>query len=146
MINLPNPLADQNFDYPTLRWSICLDSVLPKGNTLFLLSFPAYAFHTLPHAPNAGQEEAQPPPPLDPIDPSDPLAFLSETPSITPDPMSKHQAFETALARVPRIEIDILGSAFAFRSEDRAGRKFKPGTVLDQGWAADWLFPEMFDE
>jgi ribonuclease P protein subunit POP4 len=135
-----------DFDFSIVRLSLCLDSVLPKGNTLFLLSFPAYAFHTLPHAPNANQEEAQPPPPLDPIDPSDPLAFLSETSSITPAPTSKHQAFETALARVPRIEIDILGSAFAFRSEDRAGRKFKPGTVLDQGWAADWLLPEMFDE
>jgi hypothetical protein len=135
-----------NFDIAIVRLSLRLDSVLPKGNTLFLLSFPAYAFHTLPHAPNANQEEAQLPPPLDPIDPSDPLAFLSETPSNTPAPTSKHQAFEIALARVPRIEIDILGSAFAFRSEDRAGRKFKPGTVLDQGWAADWLLPEMFDQ
>jgi hypothetical protein len=135
-----------NFDFLIVQLSLCLDSVLPKGNTLFLLSFPAYAFHTLPPVPNANQEEPQSLPPLDPIDPSNPLAFLSETPPTVPAPTSKHQAFETALARVPRIEIDILGSAFAFRSEDRAGRKFKPGTVLDQGWAADWLFPEMFDE
>lgn len=123
-------------------------AVIPKGNTLFLLSFPAYAFQTLPHAPTASPEVQEPLAPLDPIDPSDPLAFLSESvpvasPSSTQD---RHQHFETSLKSIPHIEIDILGSAFAFRSEDRVGRKFKPGTVLDQGWAADWLLPEMFDE
>ena len=123
--------------------------VIPKGNTLFLLSFPAYSFQTLPHVPNAGPELQETLSPLEPIDPSDPLAFLTEpvsTDSISSTASNRHQAFETSLARIPRIEIDILGSAFAFRSEDRAGRKFKPGTVLDQGWAADWLLPEMFDQ
>jgi hypothetical protein len=90
------------------------------------------------------------PEPLPPIDPSDPLAFLRETESeaetAEASTSTLHERFQSALQTIPRIEIDILGSAFAFRSEERLGRKFKPGTVLDQGWAVDWLLPEVFSE
>ena len=122
-------------------------AVIPKANTLFLLSFPAYAFNTLPHAPNGHLNEPPVPEPLPPIDPTDPLAFLNETePQAEASTSTLHERFQLALQSIPRIEIDILGSAFAFRSEERLGRKFKPGTVLDQGWAVDWLLPEVFGE
>jgi ribonuclease P protein subunit POP4 len=45
------------------------------------------------------------------------------------------------IAASPQIEIDILGSAFAYRSGDRAGRKFRPaqGGGGGSGWAADYV-------
>lgn len=128
-------------------WLFVYRAVIPKSNALFLLSFPAYAFHTLPHAPNGHIKELPVPEPLPTIDPSDPLAFLNETdPETDVRTSTPHERFQLALQTIPRIEIDILGSAFAFRSEERLGRKFKPGTVLDQGWAVDWLLPEVFGE
>ena len=101
----------------------------------------------MPHAPNRHIKELPVPEPLPPIDPLDPLAFLNETdPEADVRTSTPHERFQSALQTIPRIEIDILGSAFAFRSEERLGRKFKPGTVLDQGWAVDWLLPEVFGE
>lgn len=40
----------------------------------------------------------------------------------------------------PQIEIEIMGSAFAFRSGDRAGRKFRPAQGKNgSGWGEDWV-------
>jgi ribonuclease P protein subunit POP4 len=129
----------------TLHRLISFPTVIPKANSLFLLSFPAYHFSSLPNAPQSDPEVSSIPP-LPPIDPSDPLSFLS-----SPDPepslaRSQYEAFEQTLKEVAKIEIDILGSAFAFRSSDRVGRKFKFGGVLDQGWSEEWLLPEVLGD
>lgn len=43
-------------------------------------------------------------------------------------------------AQCPRIEVEIMGSAFAFRSGDRAGRKFRPAQGRNgSGWGEDWV-------
>ncbi|OXG13514.1 ribonuclease P protein subunit POP4 [Cryptococcus neoformans Ze90-1] len=41
----------------------------------------------------------------------------------------------------PRLEMDLLGSAFAYRSADRAGRKFRPaqGGGGGSGWGEGWV-------
>lgn len=76
--------------------SLCFESssnalaVVPKNNSLFLISFPAY----------------------------------STTPGDT--------------RPIPTIEIDLLGSAFCFRTGDRAGRKFKIGGA-GNGWGDEWV-------
>lgn len=43
--------------------------------------------------------------------------------------------------KCPKIEAEILGGAFAYRSEDRAGRKFKPaqGGGGGSGWGEEWV-------
>ncbi|KAL1412085.1 hypothetical protein Q8F55_003082 [Vanrija albida] len=48
---------------------------------------------------------------------------------------------EAFVARCPQIEVDILGGSFAFRSGDRAGRKFRPaqGGGGGSGWAEEWV-------
>ncbi|KAJ9098061.1 hypothetical protein QFC19_006496 [Naganishia cerealis] len=89
--------------------------VIPKHNALFTLSIPAYSFSTLPHSP-AGITTATPPN------------------TATADPT----AFANTLLTVPKLEIDILGSAFTFRAEDRAGRKFKPAAA-GGGWGEEWV-------
>lgn len=45
------------------------------------------------------------------------------------------------IASTPQIEISLLGSAFGFRSGDRAGRKLKPaqGGGGGSGWGEDWV-------
>lgn len=122
--------------------------VIPKANTLFTLSFPAFAFQTLPHSPanlNPAQEPKQEPEALPDLDASDPLAFL-HTPLATQSQHSPHKLFQDSLKNIPKIEIDILGSAFAFRSEQRVGRKFKMGGVLERGWGESWLGAEVLGE
>lgn len=51
------------------------------------------------------------------------------------------------IASTPQIEIDILGTAFAYRSGDRAGRKFRPaqGGGGGSGWAEEWVQAEWGD-
>ncbi|WVQ72576.1 hypothetical protein IAR50_002134 [Cryptococcus sp. DSM 104548] len=85
--------------------------VVPKQGSLFRLSFPAFS----------------PPPP-------EPLAE-GTVPSPHPRDLTHH------LATCPRIEMDLLGSAFAYRSIDRAGRKFRPaqGGGGGSGWADSWV-------
>lgn len=48
---------------------------------------------------------------------------------------------EAFVAKCPQIAVDILGSSFAFRSGDRAGRKFRPaqGGGGGSGWAEEWV-------
>ncbi|WVF66389.1 hypothetical protein IAT40_001129 [Kwoniella sp. CBS 6097] len=47
----------------------------------------------------------------------------------------------------PRMEIDLLGSSFVYRSGDRAGRKFRPpqGGGGGSGWAEEWLKSDWAD-
>ena len=51
------------------------------------------------------------------------------------------------IASCPQIEIDILGTAFAYRSGDRAGRKFRPvqGGGGGSGWGDDYVQAEWSD-
>lgn len=43
-------------------------------------------------------------------------------------------------ADCPRIEVEIMGSAFAYRSGDRAGRKFRPAQGKNgAGWGEEWV-------
>lgn len=51
------------------------------------------------------------------------------------------------IATCPQIEIDILGTAFAYRSGDRAGRKFRPaqGGGGGSGWGDDYVQAEWSD-
>lgn len=43
-------------------------------------------------------------------------------------------------AECPRVEIEIMGSAFAYRSGDRAGRKFRPAQGKNgAGWGEEWV-------
>lgn len=43
-------------------------------------------------------------------------------------------------AQCPRIEVEIMGSAFAYRSGDRAGRKFRPAQGKNgSGWGEEWV-------
>lgn len=86
-------------------------AVIPKSHALFTITIPAYSFPTLPHAPSS-----------------------LTTPSSSFDP----DAFARTLRQVPKIEVDVLGSAFRFRAEDRAGRKFKVGGGA-AGWGQEWI-------
>ena len=45
------------------------------------------------------------------------------------------------IENTPHIEVSLLGSAFGFRSGDRAGRKFRPaqGEGGGSGWAGEWV-------
>ncbi|ORY31926.1 hypothetical protein BCR39DRAFT_524636 [Naematelia encephala] len=53
---------------------------------------------------------------------------------------------EGFLASCPRLEMTLLGSAFGFRSGDRAGRKFRPAQGEDgSGWGFEWLRGEWKD-
>ncbi|TYJ56964.1 hypothetical protein B9479_002243 [Cryptococcus floricola] len=85
--------------------------VVPKQGSLFRLSFPAFS-----------------PPPQKPL-------AAGIVPSPYPQDLTHH------LATCPRIEMDLLGSAFAYRSIDRAGRKFRPaqGGGGGSGWADGWV-------
>lgn len=49
--------------------------------------------------------------------------------------------FANYLAITPRITIPLLGTAFGFRSGDRAGRKFRPaqGGGGGSGWGEEWV-------
>jgi ribonuclease P protein subunit POP4 len=91
------------------NWRIA--TVIPKSHALFTITIPAYAFPTLPHAPSS---------------------LHAPTPTFNAD------AFARTLREVPKIEVDILGSAFRFRAEDRAGRKFKVGSGAT-GWGQEWV-------
>lgn len=121
--------------------------VIPKQNSLFTLSFPAYSFASIPHAPGSrwyasshgfGQSTID----IYTADPfahlSDPSAVAAAADSFDFDPFAADVAFETELARVPRIEMDILGTAICTRPADRAGKRFKY-SVGGSGWAEDWL-------
>lgn len=52
---------------------------------------------------------------------------------------------ENHLRICPRIEMDLLGSAFLFRSGDRSGRKFRPsqGNGGGSGWGEEWVATDM---
>ena len=94
--------------------------VIPKQGTLFRLQLPAYS-PSLVH-PN----------PQDPSDPDD---------IVPPLDLAEH------LQVCPRIHLDILGSAFAFRSAERAGRKFRPAQVKGggSGWGEEWVKTDLAD-
>lgn len=96
--------------------------MIPKKNSLFTLSFPAYSFASL----------APPRPDVD--TPHDTSADDPEPTATYSPPIS---ATEAVLARTPRVEIDILGGAFRFRGSDRAGRRFKVANG-GGGWAEEW--------
>jgi len=51
------------------------------------------------------------------------------------------------IARYAHIEVDLLGSAFGFRSGERAGRKLKPaqGRGGGSGWGEEWVDGEWAD-
>lgn len=50
------------------------------------------------------------------------------------------------VAACPQIEVDILGAAFAFRSGDRAGRKFRQAQGAGgSGWGEEWVEAEWSD-
>jgi hypothetical protein len=53
-------------------------------------------------------------------------------------PTTDPTRFMQTLLSVPKIELDILGSSFTFRAEDRAGRKYKPGSA-GGGWGEEWV-------
>ncbi|WVQ80469.1 hypothetical protein IAT38_002574 [Cryptococcus sp. DSM 104549] len=91
--------------------------VVPKKGTLFRLSFPAYSLSTTS------------PTQADPADEDE------DGPAQYPPDLTHH------LAHSPRVEIDLLGSTFAYRSFDRAGRKFKQAQENSNGngWAEDWV-------
>lgn len=122
-------------------------AVIPKQNSLFTLSFPAYSFASIPHAPGSrwyansqGSSEAS----ID-VYAVDPFVHLSD-PAMTAsifdfEPATADLAFQAELARIPRIEMDILGTAICTRPADRAGKRFKY-SVGGSGWAEDWL-PEL---
>lgn len=58
-------------------------------------------------------------------------------PEESEDTVPDYAAF---VAQCPAIEVDILGSSFAFRSGDRAGRKFRPAQGWGgSGWAEEWV-------
>jgi ribonuclease P protein subunit POP4 len=86
-------------------------TVIPKSHALFTITIPAYSFSTLPNAPTSLQQPS--------------AAFDAD-------------AFAQTLREVPKVEVDILGSAFRFRAEDRAGRKFKVGSGAT-GWGQEWV-------
>nr|ODO04357.1 ribonuclease P protein subunit POP4 [Cryptococcus depauperatus CBS 7855] len=85
--------------------------VIPKEGSLFRLSFPAYIPPVLPTVPEC------------------------ETSSPYPQDLTHH------LQICPRMELDLLGSSFAYRSVDRAGRKFRPaqGGGGGSGWGSEWV-------
>ncbi|KAJ9095984.1 hypothetical protein QFC21_005346 [Naganishia friedmannii] len=64
-------------------------------------------------------------------------ATAASTPSSPPSPPDPTKFIKTLLT-IPKIELDILGSSFTFRAEDRAGRKYKPGSA-GGGWGEEWV-------
>jgi ribonuclease P protein subunit POP4 len=72
------------------------------------------------------------------------LRFPAYSPAATPGVEADMAAH---IAACPQIELDILGTAFAFRSGDRAGRKFRPaqGGGGGSGWCEDYVEAEWSD-
>lgn len=66
------------------------------------------------------------------------LSFpLYAPPAETEEGRFDYAAFVNAC---PQIEVDILGSSFAFRSGDRSGRKFRPAQGWGgSGWGEEWV-------
>ncbi|CAK9787042.1 hypothetical protein CC85DRAFT_303954 [Cutaneotrichosporon oleaginosum] len=65
------------------------------------------------------------------------LSFPAYAPPEENEEVPDYGAF---VAQCPAIEVDILGSSFAFRSGDRAGRKFRPAQGWGgSGWAEEWV-------
>jgi ribonuclease P protein subunit POP4 len=93
--------------------------VVPKKNSLFTFSFPAYSFNSLA-PPMTDAEEA-----------SD-----DATQEALYDPPTK--TIQAILDTVPRIEIDVLGGSIRYRAADRAGRRFKVANG-GGGWTEDWI-------
>ncbi|OCF33072.1 hypothetical protein I316_05117 [Kwoniella heveanensis BCC8398] len=100
---------------------------IPKDGTLFTILVPAYS------PPNKATNQ----PKQDRLSPD-------VTPSFAQDASSDFEAF---LRTCPRMEIDLLGSSFVYRSGDRAGRKFRPpqGGGGGSGWAEGWLKSDWAD-
>lgn len=111
IVTVENVVKSTSASHACCPTTYCIRTVIPKSHALFTITFPAYAFPTLPNAPSASQ-------------PASP-------------------AFLDILRQVPKIQVDILGSAFRFRAEDRAGRKFKYG-ARGGGWGEEWVGLEMF--
>lgn len=70
--------------------------------------------------------------------------FILRFPAYTPAPGDQDADLSEHIATCPQIEVDILGTAFAFRSGDRAGRKFRPaqGGGGGSGWGEDYVEAE----
>ncbi|WVQ94004.1 hypothetical protein IAU59_001082 [Kwoniella sp. CBS 9459] len=101
--------------------------VIPKDGTLFTVTVPAYSPATkLMNQPHQSQ---------------DPNSFNPILAQNTPVDV------EDFLRICPRMEIDLLGSSFAYRSGDRAGRKFRPpqGGGGGSGWAEGWVKSDWVD-
>ncbi|ORX33552.1 hypothetical protein BD324DRAFT_654010 [Kockovaella imperatae] len=113
--------------------------IIPKEGTLFRVHFPAYAPES---------SGIVPPPPAQTESSirrqnkiNDQTAANLEAERLndgTFHTLSQH------LAICPRIQIDILGSSFLYRSAERAGRKFRPaqGRGGGSGWGENWVKAE----
>ncbi|KAJ9119800.1 hypothetical protein QFC24_005513 [Naganishia onofrii] len=108
--------------------------VIPKQNALFTLSIPAYSFATLPHSPSSLLPSIA----MVPTPKTTATATSTPPPPPPPPPTTDPTRFMQTLLSVPKIELDILGSSFTFRAEDRAGRKYKPGSA-GGGWGEEWV-------
>lgn len=94
--------------------------VIPKAGTIFRLSFPAYSPPSRPYQPTSA---------------SLPDGVLDMPPTAS----SIHEHLGLPLEILPRIELDLMGSNFQYRSTDRAGRKFRPPQTPGSGWAEDYV-------
>ena len=94
--------------------------IVPKNGTQYRISFPAYA------PPGMSDEDAE-------------QVQLGE-----PEPAVD---WEKHRRECPRVQLDILGTAFGYRSADRAGRKFRPaqGGGGGSGWGESWVDGEWSD-
>lgn len=95
--------------------------MIPKSGTLFEIIIPAYA---PPDFEAAGE-------------------LYEGSSGERPGPID----WEAHKAVCPRLRILLLGTAFGFRSGDRAGRKFRPaqGGGGGSGWGEDWVKGEWAD-
>lgn len=77
--------------------------------------------------------------------PKDGSQFVLSFPVYAPPVEADRESVDYAafVADCPRIEVDILGSSFAFRSGERAGRKFRPAQGWGgSGWGEEWVDAE----
>jgi ribonuclease P protein subunit POP4 len=88
--------------------------IIPKNGTQFQLSFPAYAPPPMTEDQRRDVERGEPEPAVD---------------------------WEEHARSCPRVQLDILGTSFGYRSADRAGRKFRPaqGGGGGSGWGEEWV-------
>jgi len=81
--------------------------------------------------------------------PKDGTMFRISFPAYSPRPVMERVDGEVSdpvdigdhIERSPQIQVNLLGSAFGFRSGDRAGKKFRPaqGGGGGSGWGEEWV-------